>query len=444
MSYNIAVIGTGYVGLVSGITFATNGNNVTCVDVDENKIKQLRTGKPTIYEPGLESYLQRCLREKRIEFTDDMERAVLNSRIIFLCLPTPPAEDGSADLHHVLGVAENIANLVKKNSIRDNKIIVNKSTVPVGTADEVKAIFDKIVPEADIDVISNPEFLREGFAVEDALKPERVVIGTSNPKVGEIMKDLYAPFVRSGNPILILDTKSAEITKYAANSFLAVKISFINELSEYCEKVGADVEKVRIGIGTDSRIGKRFLFPGLGYGGSCFPKDVKALIYSSESAGAKLNIVRSAQEANARQINRFAEKIIKRMGTDMKGKKVAIWGLSFKPNTDDTREAPAFIVIEKLLSAGSKVKVYDPEAIENTQKRFGDKIEYSMTQYDCLDGADLLVIVTEWSQFRSPDFELIKSKLSTNIIFDGRNLFEPSEMENFGFEYHCIGRPVRG
>lgn len=442
MSYKIAVIGTGYVGLVSGTTFATTGNKVICVDIDENKINTLKTGTPTIYEPGLEKYLKQSIKENRITFTTDLEYAVLNSSIIFLCLPTPPSEDGSADLQHVLKVAGNIAEIIKAKGITESKIVVNKSTVPVGTGARVKAIFDAIIPSADVFVVSNPEFLREGFAIEDAMKPERVVIGTSNEKAGEIMKDLYAPFVRSGNPIFVLDIKSAEVTKYAANAFLAVKISFMNDLSNYCEKVGADIEKIRVGIGSDTRIGKRFLFPGIGYGGSCFPKDVKALIYSAHDVGADLQIVQAAQDVNAKQINRFSDRIIKRMGTNLSGKRIAIWGLAFKPNTDDTREAPAFTVIERLLEAGADVNVYDPEAIENTKIEFGDRIAYFDDQYECLNATDILVIVTEWNAFRSPDFELIKSKLKTNIIFDGRNLFEPSEIANFEIEYHCIGRPI--
>lgn len=442
MSYKIAVIGTGYVGLVSGTTFATTGNKVICVDIDENKINTLKTGTPTIYEPGLEKYLKQSIKENRITFTTDLEYAVLNSSIIFLCLPTPPSEDGSADLQHVLKVAGNIAEIIKAKGITESKIVVNKSTVPVGTGARVKAIFDEIIPSADVFVVSNPEFLREGFAIEDAMKPERVVIGTSNEKAGEIMKDLYAPFVRSGNPIFVLDIKSAEVTKYAANAFLAVKISFMNDLSNYCEKVGADIEKIRVGIGSDTRIGKRFLFPGIGYGGSCFPKDVKALIYSAHDVGADLQIVQAAQDVNAKQINRFSDRIIKRMGTNLSGKRIAIWGLAFKPNTDDTREAPAFTVIERLLEAGADVNVYDPEAIENTKIEFGDRIAYFDDQYECLNATDILVIVTEWNAFRSPDFELIKSKLKTNIIFDGRNLFEPSEIANFEIEYHCIGRPI--
>ena len=440
MAYNIAVIGTGYVGLVSGTTFAATGNNVICVDIDESKVKSLSNGIPTIYEPGLEYYLKQNVKEQRISFTTDLKSAVCNSLLIFLCLPTPPNEDGSADLQHVLKVAQDIANIIKENNIIDRKIIINKSTVPVGTGDRVKEIFDKTIPEKQIEIVSNPEFLREGFAVEDALKPERVVIGTSSNEVGDIMKDLYAPFVRSGNPIHILDIKSAEVTKYAANAFLAVKISFMNDLSNYCEKVGADIEKIRLGIGSDSRIGKRFLFAGLGYGGSCFPKDVSALIYSSEKVGAELQIVKAAHDVNNSQINRFADKVIDRFDGNLSGKNIAIWGLAFKPNTDDTREAPAFKVIQKLLDAGAEVNTYDPEAINNTKIKFADKISYSENMYDCLIDADVLVIATEWTVFRNPDFDKIKSLLKNNIIYDGRNLFDISDMQSLGFEYHCIGR----
>ncbi len=440
MAYNIGVIGTGYVGLVSGTTFAATGNNVICVDIDESKVKSLSDGIPTIYEPGLEYYLKQNVKEKRITFTTNLEEAVSNCLFIFLCLPTPPNEDGSADLKHVLNVAQNIADIIKAKNISDRKIIINKSTVPVGTGDRVKKIFDNTIPDKQIDIVSNPEFLREGFAVEDALKPERVVIGTSSAEVGELMKDLYAPFVRSGNPIHILDVKSSEVTKYAANAFLAVKISFMNDLSNYCEKVGADIEKIRLGIGSDSRIGKRFLFAGLGYGGSCFPKDVSALIYSSEEVGAELQIVKAAHSVNTAQINRFADRVIARFDNELSGKKVALWGLAFKPNTDDTREAPAFKVIQKLLDAGAQVNTYDPEAIENTKIRFGEQIKYSDNMYDCLVDADVLVIATEWTVFRNPDFSKIKSLLKNNIIFDGRNLFEISEMQALGIEYHCIGR----
>lgn len=440
MAYNIAIIGTGYVGLVSGTTFAASGNNVICVDIDEKKIEKLSKGIPTIYEPGLDYYLQNNIKEERIKFTSDIEYSVLNSQIIFLCLPTPPNEDGSADLHHVLNCAENIAEIFKKNNNTDPKIIVNKSTVPVGTGERVKSIFANLIPEQNIEIVSNPEFLREGYAVEDALKPERVVIGTGNSETAELMKDLYSPFVRSGNPIHIVDIKSAEVIKYASNSFLAVKISFMNDLSKYCETVGADIEKIRIGMGSDSRIGKRFLFAGLGYGGSCFPKDVKALVYSGEEHGIDLKIIKAAQDVNHIQIERFADSVINRFGGDLNGKTVAIWGLAFKPNTDDTREAPAFKIIDKFLSKNAVINAYDPEALENTKVRFGDSINYFENMYKCINNADFIVICTEWSIFRQPDFDKIKQCINTNVIFDGRNLFEPKSMAELGFEYHCIGR----
>lgn len=439
MSYNIGIIGTGYVGLVSGTCFADVGNNVFCVDIDKNKLEKLKNGIPPIYEPGLETILKKNIKDGRIHFTDDLENTVINSEIIFLCLPTPPSEDGSADLKHVLNVANNIAEIIERNSITDFKIIVNKSTVPVGTSKLVDDIFNKILSNKNIVVVSNPEFLREGFAVEDALKPERIVIGTSDSKAEIIMKDLYKPFVRSGNPIIIMDEKSAEITKYAANSFLAVKISFMNDLSAYCEKVGADIDNIRMGIGSDSRIGKRFLFAGIGYGGSCFPKDVQALIHSTDNEQVSLEIVKAAQVVNARQIERFFSKIQDHF-TNLSNLKFAIWGLAFKPNTDDTREAPAFRLIEMLLEKNAKICAYDPEAIENTKHRFKDKISYSENMYDCLDNADALIIATEWNLFRNPDFQILKQKLKNNIIFDGRNLWTNDEMKEQGFKYLSIGR----
>ncbi len=439
MSYNISVIGTGYVGLVSGACFADTGNNVICVDIDESKIEKLKQGVTPIYEPGLSLILENNIRDGRIQFTTDLEYAVTNSSIIFLCLPTPPNEDGSADLHHVLKVAEDIALIIKNNKHSDYKIIVDKSTVPVGTSQLVNDIFDKHLENKNLSVISNPEFLREGFAIEDSLKPERIVIGTSSKQAADMMTDLYKPFVRSGNPIIIMDEKSAEITKYAANSFLAIKISFMNDLSAYCEEVGADIENIRTGIGSDSRIGKRFLFAGIGYGGSCFPKDVRALIHSTDKTNTSLEIVKAAHLVNSRQIIRFFNKIKYRF-QDLHNLKFSIWGLAFKPNTDDTREAPAFKLIEMMLESGAKVSVYDPEATDNTKIKFGNSIEYATNMYDCLVGADALIITTEWNLFRNPDFNKIKSLLKNNIIFDGRNLFSLSEMENGNFEYISIGR----
>ena len=440
MAYDIGIIGTGYVGLVTGTCFAETGNNVTCIDIVEEKVQKLRQGIPPIFEPGLERLLKNNIAEERMHFSTQLEDAVKSSQLIFLCLPTPPNEDGSADLHHVMNVARQIGEIIKENDINDKKIVVNKSTVPVGTADKVRAIFDEVIPGKPIEVVSNPEFLREGFAIEDSMKPERVVVGTKSEYVKEIMRDLYAPFVRSGNPIHIMDEYSAEITKYAANSFLSVKISFMNDLSRYCEEVGADIEMVRRGIGSDSRIGKRFLFAGIGYGGSCFPKDVRALIHSTEAVGHPVKIVQAAHEVNDLQILRFFDKINNRFNGDLKGKKIALWGLAFKPNTDDTREAPAFVLIDKFLEAGANVIAYDQEAADNTRLRFGDKISYAGNMYECIDGADFLVIATEWNVFRNPDFNKLKELLKENLIFDGRNLYEPDDMEELGFEYYCIGR----
>ncbi len=440
MSYKIAVIGTGYVGLVSGTCFAATGNDVLCVDIDQEKINKMQQGISPIYEPGLEHLLKQNIKEERLHFTSDLKKAVEFASIIFLCLPTPPNEDGSADLNHVKRVAGDIANLIKEHGYNENKIVINKSTVPVGTVDKVKAIFDNILENHNVTVVSNPEFLREGFAVEDAMKPERVVIGTSSPYAKEILQDLYKPFVRSGNPIFFMDEKSAEITKYAANAFLATKISFMNDLSAYCEKVGADIENIRMGIGSDSRIGKRFLFAGVGYGGSCFPKDVRALIYSADQEDVSLDIVKAAWSINAKQTNRFYDRIANRFGNDLKGKKIGLWGLAFKPNTDDTREAPAFTLIERFLEDGASVTAFDPEAEFNTRQKFGNSINYAKNMYDCVDGVDLLVIATEWTTFRNPDFNKMKNLMKNNLIFDGRNLYTHEEMQSVGFEYHCIGR----
>ncbi|MFW6232998.1 MAG: UDP-glucose dehydrogenase family protein [Bacteroidota bacterium] len=408
--------------------------------MDEEKNEKLKHGVCPIFEPGLDRLLERNIKEERLYFTTNLEEAVLKSDIVFLCLPTPPNEDGSADLNHVLHVAGNIAAIYKENGINDNKIIVNKSTVPVGTSAKVKEIFNKNLPGNKIDVVSNPEFLREGFAVEDALKPERVVIGTSSEYAADIMKDLYHPFVRSGNPIIIMDEKSSELTKYAANSFLATKISFMNDLSAYCDKVGADIEKIRYGIGSDTRIGKRFLFAGIGYGGSCFPKDVKALIYSAHEEGLNLRIIEAAKNVNDTQIKRFYENVKLRFNYNLKGVHISLWGLSFKPNTDDTRDAPAFALIEMLLADGAIIKAYDPEAMPNTRKYFNDKIKYAKNMYDCANGADALIISTEWTVFRNPDFAQLKELMNNPIIFDGRNLYEPEDMKEEKFEYYCVGR----
>ncbi|MCO5249854.1 MAG: UDP-glucose/GDP-mannose dehydrogenase family protein [Candidatus Kapabacteria bacterium] len=440
MSYEIAVIGTGYVGLVTGTCFASTGIKVICIDIDEKKVEMMQNGKCPIFEPGLEPLLVKNLRDGRLHFSTNLEYAVENASVIFLCLPTPPNEDGSADLQHVQRVASDIAMIIKKKNLTENKIIVNKSTVPVGTSDVVKAIFDEILPDNKVTVASNPEFLREGFAVEDAMKPERIVIGTSDEYTAKTLSDLYQPFVRSGNPIYVMDEKSSELTKYAANAFLATKISFMNDLSAYCEAVGADIEKIRVGIGSDTRIGKRFLFAGIGYGGSCFPKDVRALMYSAQAKGIELDIVKASYEVNDKQIRRFFETISKRFGGKLTGLRFALWGLAFKPNTDDTREAPAHRLIELLLEKGAEIIAFDPEAIENTKVVFGNKIAYSDNMYDALKNADALVIATEWNEFRNPDLEKISFSLKQNIIFDGRNLFEPADMKEQGFEYFCIGR----
>lgn len=429
----IAVVGTGYVGLVSGTCFSETGNTVTCVDIDQSKVDRLSNGKITIYEPGLEVIFQRNLEAGRLKFTTSLEDAVKDAEIIFLALPTPPGEDGSADLSYVLGVANDLGKI-----IIDYKVIVDKSTVPVGTADLVKAELDKNAT-VEFDVVSNPEFLREGVAVEDFMKPDRVVIGCSSKKAEEKMSKLYAPFVRQGNPVIFMDEKSAELTKYAANSFLATKISFMNEISRLCELLGADVDKVRAGVGSDTRIGKRFLFPGIGYGGSCFPKDVKALIKSSNKVGYDFKILNSVEEVNADQKVFLLPKIEKCL-TSLEGKKIAMWGLAFKPNTDDIREAPALEMIEYLASKGATVTAFDPEAMDNVKSLNMAGLNFADNMYDALEGADCLVIATEWPVFRTPDFEKIATSLNNKIIFDGRNLFENETMEELGFRYESIGR----
>lgn len=439
MPQTLGIVGTGYVGLVTGTCFAESGNRVICVDIDEKKVNDLRQGIMPIFEPGLEHLLERNIKNGRLTFTTDLNEAVEKSSVLFLCLPTPPDEDGSADLQYVLGVAKDAATIIKEKDIRDFKVFVNKSTVPVQTAERVTAIVRNAAPDYPIAVVSNPEFLREGFAVEDFMKPDRIVVGASDERAISIMRDLYEPFVRSGNPIFFMDEKSAEITKYAANCYLAMRISFMNELSYYCEQVGADIEQIRMGIGSDSRIGKRFLFAGLGYGGSCFPKDVKALIHSTDAANTPLGLVKAAEEANYRQSDRFFEKIQKRFGT-LQGKRFALWGLAFKPNTDDTREAPAFRLIQRLLDAGASITAYDPEAMENTKRFFGDRVQYAVDSMECLNDTDALIIATEWNEFRSPDFEAVKKSLRLPIIFDGRNLFDPDDMDNRGLEYYSIGR----
>ncbi|MBS1489471.1 MAG: UDP-glucose/GDP-mannose dehydrogenase family protein [Bacteroidetes bacterium] len=433
---NIAVVGTGYVGLVTGTCFAETGNKVTCIDIDEHKIEKLKAGKITIYEPGLDILFERNIRQERLFFTTRLDEGIADAKIIFLALPTPPGEDGSADLKYVLGVAEKIGPLLK-----DYTVIVDKSTVPVGTAEKVK---EKIAAGAkvDFDVVSNPEFLREGVAVEDFMKPERVVVGTSSERAKKMMEVLYAPFVRQGNPVIFMDERSAELTKYAANSFLATKISFMNEVANLCEKVGADVDAVRRGIGTDSRIGKRFLFSGIGYGGSCFPKDVQALVKSSDDARYNFKILHAVMDVNREQKTKMIPLIKEFFNHDLKGKTIAVWGLSFKPYTDDIREAPAIENIEALLEAGAIIKTHDPEAMANVKKLLKNKIQYFENPYDAVAGADAILIATEWPEFRTPDFERISSLLKTKVIFDGRNLYDLNQMKDLGFTYYSIGRQI--
>ncbi|MBK8842617.1 MAG: UDP-glucose/GDP-mannose dehydrogenase family protein [Saprospiraceae bacterium] len=433
---NITVIGTGYVGLVTGTCFSETGNHVMCVDINEEKVKSLSAGKITIYEPGLEVIFHRNIEKKRLEFTTDLAKAVDFGDIIFLALPTPEGEDGSADLSYIIDVANKLGNLIKKY-----KIIIDKSTVPVGTAEMVHNAIAKTISEDLFDVVSNPEFLREGVAVEDFMKPDRVVIGTNSERAREVMRTLYEPFVKQGNPIYFMDERSAELTKYAANSFLATKITFMNEIANLCEKVGANVDMVRLGMGSDTRIGKRFLFPGIGYGGSCFPKDVKALAKIADQNEYEFSILDSVIKVNEKQRTVLFDKIRNYYNGELKGKTIALWGLAFKPNTDDIREAPALYIIEKLLKAGAIVQAFDPEAMENVEKLYGDKIAFANDQYEVLNNANALMILTEWNEFRSPDFNFIKSKLIDKAIFDGRNIFDPATMQQNGFYFESIGRP---
>lgn len=430
----IAVVGTGYVGLVTGTCFSELGNHVTCVDIDENKINKLKSGKVPIYEPGLDILFERNVRANRLHFTTDLAEGIKEAKVIFLALPTPPGEDGSADLQYVLKVAKDLGPL-----LTDYTVIVDKSTVPVGTADKVRA---KIAENTNIefDVVSNPEFLREGVAVEDFMKPDRVVVGTRSLKATSIMDALYAPLVRQGNPIIFMDEKSAELTKYAANSFLATKITFMNEIANLCELLGANVDDVRKGVGTDTRIGKRFLFAGIGYGGSCFPKDVQALAKSAVDAEYDFKILKSVMDINQTQKTKLIQKVKDHFGNDLTGKTIAMWGLAFKPYTDDIREAPAIYNIEELVKLGARVKAYDPEAMDNIKELMGDKVELCEDQYDAVDGADALYIVTEWPVFRQPEFETIEKKLKNKVIFDGRNLYTIDEMKKLGYTYYSIGR----
>jgi UDPglucose 6-dehydrogenase len=430
----IAVVGTGYVGLVTGTCFAETGNSVTCIDIDQEKITKLKSGKITIYEPGLEQLFERNVKKERLFFTTNLEEGIKDAKIIFLALPTPPGEDGSADLKYILKVADDLGPMLK-----DFTVVVDKSTVPVGTADKVR---ERIAANAKVEfsVVSNPEFLREGVAVEDFMKPDRVVIGTSSEKAKKVMEQLYTPFVRQGNPIIFMDERSAELTKYAANAFLATKITFMNEIANLCEQVGADVDAVRKGIGTDNRIGKRFLFPGIGYGGSCFPKDVKALAKSSKDAAYDFKILNAVMEVNASQKTKLIPSIRKYFNDNLMGKVIAVWGLSFKPHTDDIREAPSLENIDALLGVGVQIRVHDPEAMEHVKKMYGDKIQFCDSPDEATIGADALFIATEWPEFRTPDFEILAKHLKNKVIFDGRNLYDLPLMQELGFTYYSIGR----
>jgi len=435
----IGVIGVGYVGLVTGTCFAESGNDVICVDTDKNKIERLNRGEIPIFEPGLDELVKRNRAEERLAFTTQIEEAIEKSLILFIAVGTPPGEDGSADLQYVLRVAKDIGSRMKSF-----KIIVNKSTVPVGTADKVKALIreelKKRREDIPFDVVSNPEFLKEGNAIDDFMKPDRVVIGCDDVRTAEIMKELYAPFVRTEKPILIMDVRSSEMTKYAANAMLATKISFMNDVANLCEILGADIDNVRRGIGSDSRIGYSFIFPGAGYGGSCFPKDVQALIRTSDQNKYSLRILKAVEEVNDRQKEVLFKKLLRIYGDNLKGKTFAVWGLAFKPNTDDMREAPAVVLINKILEAGGKVKAYDPEAVNEAKKIFSDRIQYVKKSYEALEGSDALLIVTEWNEFRRPDFDRMKSLLTRPVVIDGRNIYDPQRMKAMGFEYQSIGR----
>lgn len=431
---NIAVVGTGYVGLVTGTCLAETGNHVICVDINADKIQKMQSGVVPIYEPHLDLLFERNIKQGRLSFTTNLAEAIEKAKIIFLALPTPPGEDGSADLSYILGVASDLGKLIK-----EYKVIVDKSTVPVGTADKVRAAIAKHA-QCEFDVVSNPEFLREGYAVDDFLKPDRVVIGTSSEKARKTMEELYKPYVRQGNPIIFMDEKSAELTKYAANAFLATKITFMNEIANLCEKVGADVDAVRIGIGSDDRIGKRFLFPGIGYGGSCFPKDVQALAKSARDVNYDFKILDAVMDINSKQKTIIVPKIKNYFNNNLEGKKIALWGLAFKPDTDDIREAPALYIIEELLKEGASISAYDPEAMHNVRTIIGDRITYALDEYDALRDADILLIATEWSLFRTPDFEKVTSLLKNKVIFDGRNLYGIDQMKELGYYYCSIGR----
>jgi UDPglucose 6-dehydrogenase len=431
----IAVVGTGYVGLVSGTCFAESGNKVICVDIDAGKVEKMKKGEVPIYEPGLEALFERNTQQGRLAFTTSLEEGIRDAAIIFLALPTPPGADGSADLSYVLKVAEDLSGMIK-----DYKVIVDKSTVPVGTAEKVTAVLSKKLDSSLFDVVSNPEFLREGVAVEDFMKPDRVVVGTNSDKARKIMATLYEPFVRQGNPIIFMDERSAEMTKYAANSYLATRISFMNEIANLCEILGADVDMVRKGMGSDSRIGKRFLFPGVGYGGSCFPKDVQALAKTAHDNAYDFKILSAVMRVNELQKEILSNKILHYFKGNLEGKTIGIWGLAFKPNTDDIREAPALTTIARLLNKGAKIKVYDPEAMENVKKLFADKLVYCDTEYEAASETDALAIITEWNVFRTPDFDLLKAVMRAPVVFDGRNVYDVEHMKELGFYYDSIGR----
>ncbi|HRH02386.1 MAG TPA: UDP-glucose/GDP-mannose dehydrogenase family protein [Bacteroidia bacterium] len=433
---NIAVVGTGYVGLVTGTCLAETGNHVICVDINEAKVKKMQAGEIPIYEPHLDALFERNIKHGRLHFTTNLKEAVDKAKIIFLALPTPPGEDGSADLSYILGVANDLGKI-----INEYKIIVDKSTVPVGTAEKVyKAI--KTNANCEFDVVSNPEFLREGFAVDDFMKPDRVVIGTRSEKAKKLMEDLYKPYVRQGNPIIFMDEKSAELTKYAANAFLATKITFMNEIANLCEKLGADVDAIRMGIGSDDRIGKRFLFPGIGYGGSCFPKDVQALEKSAIDSDYDFRILKAVMQVNEKQKTSIIPKMLAYFKNNLKGKRIALWGLAFKPDTDDIREAPALYLIDALTMAGATVCAYDPEGMNNVKNLLGDKILYANDPYQALENADALLIATEWNIFRTPDFEQLEKLLKAKVIFDGRNLYSPQQMREMGYYYCSVGREL--
>lgn len=434
---NIAVVGTGYVGLVTGTCFAETGNHVTCVDIDAKKVERMRNGEVPIFEPGLDLLFDRNTKQGRLQFTTDLASAIEQAKIIFLALPTPPGEDGSADLSYILGVAKQLSTMIK-----DYKVIVDKSTVPVGTSEKVHAALAQNLSEDLFDVVSNPEFLREGIAVDDFMKPDRVVIGTSSERAKKHMRQLYEPFVRQGNPIIFMDERSAEMTKYAANSYLAARISFMNEIANICERAGANVDMVRIGMGSDSRIGKRFLFPGVGYGGSCFPKDVQALVKTAEEFGYDFKILKSVMTVNRVQKSVLVEKIKRFFGNDLKGRTIALWGLAFKPNTDDIREAPSLYIMEELIEAGAKVQAFDPEAMPNIKSIYNGQVYLAHDMYDVLNNADALAIVTEWSEFRQPDFAQVVASLKSKAIFDGRNLYDPEDMKDLGVYYDSIGRSI--